>query len=141
MSTLPFFDLWRHRWVYSCSFRVKVFAKLKARHVFIQLKPRIRVPSKSKISSEFVGKAIMHLLLSLWTQPLNELAELHFLRLNLENCRKLLDLCSNISAKIMVSWKLYSLFSCLRLSKSSSWQNFLTYSFSLSLIIESLSLE
>ena len=75
----------------------------KTRLVFTQLKTPISVLSKRRISLAFVGKAIKHLLLSLWAQPLKQLAQLHFLGLNLKRPWKRVDLCSNISSKITVS--------------------------------------
>lgn len=55
-----------------------------ASHVFNPLNIPINVFSKSWTVSAFVGKAIITLILSLCTQPLNELAELHFRGLNLK---------------------------------------------------------
>ena len=60
----------------------------KASLVFTQLKPPISVFSNTLTCSWLVGRAMQHLLLSLWTQPLKELAELIFLGLNLKrSCR------------------------------------------------------
>ena len=60
----------------------------KANLVFTQLKPPISVLSKTLTCSASVGSAIQHLLLSLWTQPLKELAELYFQGLYLNSfCR------------------------------------------------------
>ena len=50
----------------------------KASLVLTQLKPPINVFSNTLTCSASVGSAIQHLPLSLWTQPLKEIAELHF---------------------------------------------------------------
>ena len=78
----------------------------KANLVFTQLKPPISVLSKAVTCSAFVGNAIQHLLLSLWTQPLKGLSELHFWGLYLNSFCRCVALCSNISQSIIASWKL-----------------------------------
>ena len=81
----------------------------KASLVFTQLKPPIIVFSNTLTCSASVGRAIQHLLLSLWTQPLKELAELHLWGLYMKiSCRRE-ECCSNISHNIIVSYKLYIL--------------------------------
>ena len=70
LSTLPF----RRR-----------ICESKVKRLFTQLKPPIKVFSKTLTCSASVGRAIKHLLLSLWTQPLKELAGLHFFGLNLKS--------------------------------------------------------
>ena len=49
--------------------------------VFTQQNRTINVFSRTLTCSASVGRAMKHLLSSLWTKPLNELAELHFLGL------------------------------------------------------------
>ena len=72
----------------------------KSSLVFTQLKASIRVFSKILTCLTSVGRAIQHLLLSLWTHPLSELAELHLRELYLKtSCRR--EKCSNISHNIM----------------------------------------
>ena len=81
----------------------KTICESKTRHVFKQLRPPIKVLSNTLTCSASVGRAIKHLLLSLWTQPLKELAELHFLRLNLKSFCSCEARLSNILHKIMVT--------------------------------------
>ena len=50
--------------------------------VLTELKPQVIVCSKISITSSDVGSAIITRDISLSIQPLNALAELHFLRLN-----------------------------------------------------------
>ena len=80
----------------------------KASLVFTQLNPPISVFSNTLTCSASVGRAIQHLLLFLWTQPLKLLAELYLRGLYLKLYCSREDLCSNISQSIMVSWKLYT---------------------------------
>ena len=63
--------------------------------------------SKTLTCSASVGRAIRHLLWSLWAQPLNKLAESHLRELYLKSFWSCSDRCSNISQRIIVSWKLY----------------------------------
>ena len=86
----------------------------KASLVFTQLKLPIRVFSKTLIKSALGGRVIQHLLFLWCTHPEKLLALLHFLGLYLKICFSKSDLCSNISRRIIVSWKLYSLFSSPR---------------------------
>ena len=57
----------------------------KANLVFRQLNPPISIFSKTVTCSATVGRAIKRLLLSPWTVPLNELAELHLRGLYLKS--------------------------------------------------------
>ena len=74
---------------HSFLFGSKILAS-KAKRMFTRLNPPIQVFSNKMTCSELVGRAIKHLVLSRCTQSLNELAELHFLGLNLDfSLRKL----------------------------------------------------
>ena len=80
----------------------------------LKLNPPTRVFSNTLTKSASVGRAIQHLLLLRWTHPEKLLALLHFLGFYLKICFSKSDLCSNISERIIVSWKLYSLFNSPR---------------------------
>ena len=82
----------------------------KASLVFTQLKPPINVFSNNLTCLASVGRAMQHLLFSLWNHPLKELAELHFRGLYLKISWRRQERYSNIPHKMMVSWKLYILF-------------------------------
>ena len=78
----------------------------KASLVLTQLKPLINVFPNNHTWWALVGSTIQHLLLSLCTQPLNELAELQLWGLYVKVSCKRPQHCSNISHTIIVSWKL-----------------------------------
>ena len=71
--------------------------------VFTQLKPPIKIFSKTLTNSASYGRAIQHLLLLRWTHPEKLLALLHFFGLYLNISFSNSDLCSNISRRIIVS--------------------------------------
>ena len=101
--------------------------------VFTQLKPPINVLANNLTCSASVGRAIQHLLLSLYTLSLNELVELHLRGLYLKISCKRQERRSNISHNIILSWKLYILLS--------SPNKFFTFSYSSSDITVSFKLE
>ena len=68
----------------------------KASLVFTQLKPPIRVFSKTLINSSSIGTAIQHLLLLRCTHPGKLLPLLHFLGLYLNICFNNSDLFPNL---------------------------------------------
>ena len=74
--------------------------------------------SKTLTCSASVGRAIRHLLWSLWAQPLNKLAESHLRELYLKSFWSCSDRCSNISQRLIVSWKLYICWAHLNLLTS-----------------------
>ena len=78
----------------------------KASYISTQLKPPISIFFfflNNLTCSALVGRAIYYLLLSLCTQLLNELAELHLRGLYLKIFCRREEHCSNISHKIIVS--------------------------------------
>ena len=96
----------------------------KASLVFTQLKPPIRVFSKTLINSSSIGRAIQHLLLLRCTHPEKLLALLHFLGLYVNICFNNSDLFSDLwnlwNQRIIVSWKLYNLFNSPKLDSFKS---------------------
>ena len=93
----------------------------KGSRVLTQVKPPINVSSNIQTCSASAGNAIQNLLLSLWTQPLKEPAELYFRGLHLNSFCRWTDRCLNISQSIMVYWKLYILLSSPRFSYLIVW--------------------
>ena len=75
----------------------------KASLVFTQLKPPIKVFSKTLTNLASVGRAIQDLLLLRWIHLEKLLALLHFVGLYLNISFSNSDLCSDISQRIIVS--------------------------------------
>ena len=115
-----------HKWNNTFSFLLLLsyISVSKASLVFTQLKLPISVFSNTLTCSASAGKAMHHLLFSLWTQPPNQLAELHFLGFNLKRSYKCEERGLNISHNIMVSWKLYILLNSPKFSNFIVWENF-----------------
>ena len=102
---------------HQCLNQIKLFLFFYRQVVFLcqkqaltQLKPPINVFSNNLACSALVGNAIPHLFLYLCTQPLNEMAELHFQGLYLKISFKRLEYCSNILHSMIVLCKIFSHF-------------------------------
>ena len=87
---------------FTLSGSLKRISLSKANFLYTQLKPLIRVFSKTLSKSASVGRAIQHLMLLRWTHTEKLLALLHVLGLYLNIPFKRSDLCSNISQSYCV---------------------------------------
>ena len=124
--------------VFSCQFvnQIKPFNFFR-----LKLNPPIMVFSNTLVCSASVVSAIKHLLLSLCTHLLNELAELHFLGLNLKSFanNKIVVQIFHIKLLYLENCKLYTVHLNFLISLLCNF--FFTFSYSSFVIMSSLKLE